>query len=220
MTITPTTPAPAEPDLRGFLLAHAGFRTEYGRLAGAARAVRDAGHAALIEDQLQMVSKHLEHHHGDEDAWMWPLLRSRRPGAVAALDALEEQHEHIDPLLHQVGDDGRALPDRAGAMDELHRLLNDHLDHEERDAVPLLRAVVLPDEFKAAADRSLAAVPKRQIPTLFGWMASCGSPEQVASVLTTFPLPVRLLFRLVWWPAYRRRFTSLYGGELRRHADR
>jgi hypothetical protein len=217
MTITPTH---TEPDLRGFLLAHAGFRTEYGRLAGAARAVRDAGHAVLIEDQLQLVTKHLEHHHGDEDAWMWPLLRSRQPNAVAALDALEEQHEHIDPLLHEISDTGRALPDRADAMDRLHRLLNDHLDNEERDAVPILRAVVLPDEFKAAADRAFAAVPKGQIPTLFGWMASCGSTQQVASVLTTFPLPVRLLFRLAWWPAYRRRYNRLYGSILRRHADR
>jgi hypothetical protein len=217
MTITSTH---TEPDLRGFLLAHAGFRTEYGRLAVAAAAVRDAGHAALIEDQLRMVTDHLEHHHGDEDAWMWPLLRSRQPSAVAALDALEEQHEHLDPLLRQVRDANRGMPDRVEAMWQLHRLLNIHLDQEERDAVPILRAVVLPDEFKAAADRALASVPKREIPVLFGWMASCGTPEQVASVLTTFPLPVRLLFRLVWWPAYRRRYNSLYGSDLRRHAGR
>lgn len=217
MTITSTH---TEPDLRGFLLAHAGFRTEYGRLAVTARAVRDAGHAALIEDQLRMITDHLEHHHGDEDAWMWPLLRSRQPSAVAALDALEEQHEHIDPLLHQIRDTTRGMPDRIDAMEQLHRLLNTHLDNEERDAVPILRAVVLPDEFKAAADRALASVPKREIPALFGWMASCGTPEQVGSVLTTFPLPVRLLFRLVWWPAYRRRYNSLYGSDLRRHADR
>jgi hypothetical protein len=217
MTIEQTR---TEPDLRGFLLAHAGFRTEYGRLAGAAGATRDAAHAQLIEDQIELVSSHLKHHHGDEDAWMWPLLRSRRPGAVAALDALEEQHERIDPLLHAVTDTSRPLADRAAPMRELHQLLNEHLNNEERDAVPILRAVVLPDEFAAAADRAMAGVPKKQLPTLFGWLASCGEPAQVASVLTTFPWPVRLLFKGLWWPAYRRRYKALYGTEVRRYADR
>ncbi len=213
-------PAPAEPDLRGFLIAHAGFRTEFGRLAGAAAAVRDAAHAALIEDQIQLVSAHLEHHHGDEDAWMWPLLRSRIPNALPVLDSLEEQHEHIDPLLHAVGDRSRPLAERAEHMRRLHQLLGDHLDQEERDAVPLIRAAITPDEFAEAADRATKSTPKKQVPTMFGWLASCADPAQVAGVLEPIPWPVRMLFRLVWWPAYRRRYQALYGVELRRHADR
>ncbi len=55
MTTETETARTAEPDLRGFLIAHAGFRTEFGRLADAAEAVRDPAHVELIENQIQLV---------------------------------------------------------------------------------------------------------------------------------------------------------------------
>jgi hypothetical protein len=54
-TLTPS----AGPDLRGFLMAHRGFRAEFGRLAGAARQVRDAKHEALVESQIDLVMHRL-----------------------------------------------------------------------------------------------------------------------------------------------------------------
>jgi hypothetical protein len=210
----------AEPDLRGFLIAHAGFRTEYGRLADAAEAVRDDDYAALIEDQITLVGTHLEHHHGDEDAWMWPLLRSRIPQALPVLDALEEQHEQLDPLLHAIGDRGQSLKDRALSMRLAHQLLNEHLDQEERDAVPLMRTAIRPDEFAEAAARVTKLTPRKELPTVFCWLGSCADPAQVAGAIEPFPWPVRFLFREVWWPTYRRRYFALYGVELRRHPDR
>lgn len=210
----------AEPDLRGFLLSHSAFRAEFGRLAIAARRIRDLEHERLVEDQIELVTTHLEHHHHDEDAWMWPLLRRRSPQAVAVLDALEEQHELIDPLLRTVADRGRPLAERAEVMVRLHGLLNDHLDQEERDAVPLVRSVILPEEFAAAAKRATASVSRGRVPVFFGWLASCGDPAQVHAILGTFAWPVRFLFHRLWWPAYRRRYQSLYGCPLRRYAAR
>ena len=40
-------------ELSGFLSMHQGFRAEFGRLAVACRAPRDAAHAALLEEQLR-----------------------------------------------------------------------------------------------------------------------------------------------------------------------
>jgi hypothetical protein len=50
----------------------------------------------LIEDQVDLTLSYLEHHHQEEDDWVWPVLRSRAPESAGSLAALEEQHEQID----------------------------------------------------------------------------------------------------------------------------
>jgi hypothetical protein len=212
--------AVTEPDLSAFLLAHAGFRVEFGRLADAIAVPRDDRHAALIEDQVDFALSYLHHHHADEDAWVWPLLRARAPGSLPLLDALERQHEQIDPVLAVAGDRSRPAAERAEALRHLHEALGRHLDDEERDAVPLIRSCIGADEWQAHGLDVVRAYERRRLPLLFGWASAAGSPEMVGRALEDFPPPVRLLFRLRWWPAYRRRHLELYGTPLRRHPDR
>jgi iron-sulfur cluster repair protein YtfE (RIC family) len=214
------TSAVTEPDLSGFLLVHAGFRVEFGRLADAIGTARDDRHTALIEDQIEFVLSYLHHHHADEDDWVWPLLRSRAPGSVPLLDALEEQHEQIDPDLAVAGDRSRPLAERAEALRRLHTALRRHLDDEERDAVPLMRSHISPGEWETHGLEVVRSYDRKRVPTLFGWASGAGSPEMVRRALKDFPPPIRLLFRLHWWPAYRRRHLRLYGTPLRRHPDR
>jgi hypothetical protein len=214
------TATAAEPDLSAFLLSHAGFRVEFGRLAEVIGAARDARHAALIEDQIDFLLSYLRHHHADEDAWAWPLLRARAPGSVPLLDALEKQHERIDPLLVIAAD--RSLPtvERVQALRRLHDELGHHLDDEERAAVPLIRSCVGAGEWEAHGRGVVRAYQRRRVPLLFGWACGAGSPDLVRRALGDFPMSVRLLFRLRWWPAYRRRHLRLYGTALRPHSDR
>ncbi|HEY0538841.1 MAG TPA: hemerythrin domain-containing protein [Actinoallomurus sp.] len=217
MNDTRTVP---EPDLSAFLLGHAGLRVEFRRLAEAIGASRDDRHAALIEDQLQFVLSYLHHHHSDEDDWVWPLLRSRAPRSVPLLDALEEQHDQIDPEVALAGDRSRPDAERAEALLHLHTALGHHLDAEERDAVPLIRSCVTAEEWESHGMEVVRRYDRKRVPTLFGWACGAGSPDMVRRALSGFPAPIRLLFRLRWWPAYRRRHRRLYGTPLRRHADR
>ncbi|MBF8194475.1 hemerythrin domain-containing protein [Nonomuraea sp. K274] len=216
----PKTRALAEPDLSAFLLAHAGFRVEFGRLAQTLTAPRDDRHAALIEDQVEFVLSYLHHHHTDEDTWGWPLLRTRAPASAAVLAALERQHEQIDPDLAVAGDRSQPSARRAEALHRLHTALGRHLDDEERDAVPLIRAHLTAAEWQAHGMDVIRGYDRKRVPLLFGWACAAGSPELVRQALTDFPAPIRLLFRLRWWPAYRRRHTRLYGTPPRRRPDR
>jgi hypothetical protein len=139
---------------------------------------------------------------------------------VPLLDALAEQHQQIDPDLAVVGDRSRPLAERAQALRRLHTALGRHLDDEERDAVPLIRSCVTRGEWETHGQEVVRGYGRRRVPTLFGWACGAGTPEMVCRTLKEFPAPVRLLFRLRWWPAYRRRHLRLYGTPLRRHADR
>ena len=199
------------PDLSGFLLAHRGFRAEFGRLAAAARQVRDAGHAALLDDQIELVMRLLHHHHTAEDTGIWPRIVSRAPEAKAALDRLAAQHEDMDPLFTAVTDRSRSVADRAADLARLHEVLNDHLDEEEREGVPLIQAHYTVAEWDADGERVQASLDRQRLPLIFGWLASAATPEQRAAALATVPAVPRLLFRLAWWPSYRRRFARMYG---------
>ena len=206
MSKTSTT----EPDLTGFLLAHAAMRQEFGLLAEVATQPLDAKRAALFEDQVALVLDVLHHHHTAEDDTIWPALREREPAARAGLDELEADHEAIDPLISAAGDRDLPLAERAGVLRDLHERLNAHLDREEAHAVPLIRKHVTVAEWEALAKRA-AKETGRNIPKVYGWYASAVDGERVKEALRTVPPPVRVLFRLFWQPAYNRRARRLYG---------
>ena len=133
---TPTT-APTI-DLSGFLIAHAGMRQEFGLLARVAAQPLDPARAALAEEQIAMVLEVLHHHHTAEDDTIWPMLVTRVPSAAADLDALEADHQRLDPLIAAAGDTTRPLAQRAPVLAALHEQINAHLDREEATAVPLI----------------------------------------------------------------------------------
>jgi iron-sulfur cluster repair protein YtfE (RIC family) len=203
----------AQPDLTGFLLAHAAMRQEFGLLADVAAQPLDAERAALFEDQVAMVLDNLHHHHTAEDDTIWPWLRERQPAAREGLDELEADHDAIDPLIRAAGD--RTVPpaERAATLRDLHERLNAHLDREEALAVPLIRQHVTVAEWEALAKRA-AKETGRNIPRVYGWYASAVDEERVTAALRTVPVPVRVLFRLFWRPAYNRRARRLYGANL------
>lgn len=208
------------PHLSGFLLAHSAFRAEFGLLARVVASPRDAAHAALIEDQIDFLLGYLHHHHTDEDVWLWPLLRARAPHAEPVLDALEQQHQDIDPQVAVAADRGRPAAERARALRRLDEMINRHLDDEERIAVPLVLEHITAAEWNAQGEEVVRSYDRERVPTLFGWTCAHGDPAMVRLSMPSYPLPVRVLFRLVWWPRYRRRHELLYGAPLRRRADR
>lgn len=220
MSTASETDRHVEPDLTAFLMAHGGFRTEFGLLAEVVERPRDEAHRALIEDQIAFVVSYLHHHHHEEDTFLWPLIVSRAPQTAALLDVLTEQHEEIDPHVTAAADRTRPAAERAAAMRRLHDALGRHLDDEERIAVPLIRTHITAAEWNAHGEEVIRSFGRTSIPRLFGWLCAASDPAAVRRSARQHPLPVRLLFRFVWWPKYRRRHTALYGPGLRRSPDR
>ena len=198
-------------DLTGFRLMHAGFRAEFGRLAQACGHPRDDAHELLLSEQLTLVLDMLHTHHRHEDTVLWPKLVARAPGSAPVLAELEAEHEVLDRLVAAAGDHQVPLAERAGTLRQLHTVVNDHLDHEERIAVPLMLAHLTPDDIEADKRQAAADFGRRRTPVIVGWLASSAEPALLASSQAELPVVVRLLFRLFWWPSYRRRFCALYG---------
>ncbi|MEV4460476.1 hemerythrin domain-containing protein [Microbispora sp. NPDC049633] len=197
--------------LTGFLMMHAGFRAEFGRLAEACANPRDDAHEELLEEQLALVLDMLHAHHSHEDAHLWPTLTGRAPEAADALAELESEHAVLDPLVAAASDRGVPLAGRAPTLRRLHELVNEHLDHEERTAVPLMLRHLTLDDVEADKRRAMDDFGRRRVPLVFGWLASSADAGLLARSYADLPVVARLLFRLFWWPAYRRRFSRLYG---------
>ncbi|MEV7012287.1 hemerythrin domain-containing protein [Streptosporangium sp. NPDC051022] len=197
--------------LTGFLMMHAGFRAEFGRLAEACGDPRDDAHEELLEEQLTLVLDMLHAHHSHEDDGLWPTLVGRAPEAADALAELESEHSVLDPLIAAASDRGVPLAERAPALWRLHEFVNEHLDHEERIAVPLMLRHLTLDDVEADKRQAMDDFGRRRVPVIFGWLASSADADLLAASYADLPVVARLMFRLFWWPAYRRRFTRLYG---------
>ncbi|MFI9596342.1 hemerythrin domain-containing protein [Nonomuraea sp. NPDC052265] len=196
--------------LTGFLMMHAGFRAEFGRLAEACGDPRDDAHEELLEEQLALVLDMLHAHHSHEDATLWPKLAGRAPEAAPALAELESEHSLLDPLVEAAADRGTPLAERAPTLRRLHELVNEHLDHEERTAVPLMLRHLTPDDVEADRRQAMDDFGRRRVPVILGWLASSADAGLLAASYADLPVVARLMFRLFWWPAYRRRFARLY----------
>ena len=94
-------------DLTIMLAAHDAFRRDLTRLARAAAAadLSDPARRQSVAAGWELFKRELHLHHTAEDELIWPVLRPRlahSEHALSVLDAMEEEHERIDPLLAAV----------------------------------------------------------------------------------------------------------------------
>jgi hypothetical protein len=133
---------------------------------------------------------------------------SRRPAELALLQAMQDEHARIDPLLAAV--EG-AFADRDGGhkrlgdtVDALAGELYGHLGHEERDVLPLIDQCLTQAEWQAFGNDQRRRTGIRSGAQLFPWMLDEASPEQIKAVLAGLPPPLRVVYRRIWQPRYAR----------------
>ncbi len=138
-------------DLVVMYAVHHAFRRDLAAFARAVPAtpVEDRGTWRALAHRWTRFAEVLHHHHTGEDSGLWPLLLERvSPADRATLEAMEAEHEQIDPLLEAcavgfarmaaggTADERAALAVRtAAARDDLGR----HLEHEETEALALVQ---------------------------------------------------------------------------------
>ncbi|MFA1538346.1 hemerythrin domain-containing protein [Actinomadura monticuli] len=208
----------ATPDMTMMLVTHNAFRRDLGHLTDAAERL-DAGDAGDLGRREAVglgwatLKAMLISHHEGEDRYMWPRMRAGLHGRaddLAVLDAMEAEHDRIDPLVAAVddalarsGENGTRL---AAAAGEFRAELDRHLKHEEEEALPLVAVAMSPRAWdRCLADmrgNGLAAL--RSAPEFFPWLLGEASAADRAAVLRRVPPPVRLLFQKVWLPRYTR----------------
>lgn len=96
-------------------------------------------------------------HHAKEDEYLFPALRRRSPEAAAVLDRLQIEHrngpEILRSLRRQLAAPASAPGEFAGNLRIFAESLKSHIRTEEKDAMPLAREVLLPEDW-AVIDRA------------------------------------------------------------------
>jgi hypothetical protein len=208
-----------EADLTIMYAAHDAFRRDLGSLAKATSAnLSDPAKRQSVAAGWDVFKRQLHLHHTAEDDLIWPTLRTRfahSENALSVLDAMEAEHQQIDPLLAAVDDalarrdaDGPASDDWPGVdrlsdvVDVLATSLTGHLTHEERDGLPLIGAGLTGAQWRDVGRRIARKNGLSNGSEMFAWMLSGAEPDRARETIAQLPPPVRLLYRARWKPRY------------------
>ena len=156
-------PGPA--DLMPMYLMHHAFRRDLTAfaVAVAGTSVADRSSWRALARRWGQFARVLHLHHAGEDEILWPLLlekvdRAGDPGGRATMEAMEAEHEEIDPLLSgcaeglnllAAGGDADTRAALIVRMTATRERLGHHLGHEESDAMALVQRHLAPAEWDA-----------------------------------------------------------------------
>lgn len=157
----------------------------------------------------EVFKRQLKLHHESEDRDLWPLVRTYLPARDqenALLNEMEAEHERIEPLIAAVdtalrNSDSAWLTEAAVAF---RRELLAHLEHEERDAVPLLDSVLTSQDWKAFGRAQRKATGFKGAQEFFPYILDAADPDRAAQVSKRLPPPLRFLLGRSWQPRYAR----------------
>jgi Hemerythrin HHE cation binding domain len=217
-------------DLTLMLAAHQAFRRDLARLVRAAAAadLADPAKRQSVAAGWELFKRELHLHHTAEDELIWPALRPRlahSESALSVLDAMEEEHERINPLLAAVdaafaqragtpggtaggipgaGDDWPGEDRLADVIEVLASTLTGHLAHEERDGLPLIGVALTAAEWRGVGFRIARKNGLSNGGEMFAWMLDGAGSEDAAATMGQLPPPLRLLYRAVWKPRFNK----------------
>jgi iron-sulfur cluster repair protein YtfE (RIC family) len=156
-----TAAADGPVDMALMYVMHHAFRRDLTAFAAAAEAtpVTDRTAWRALAERWAIFASALHHHHSIEDEGVWPYLLERvAEEDRQVLEAMEAEHEGIDPLLESCGAGFARLAEHAdedaraalavrlvAAREDLGR----HLRHEETEAIPLIQAHFTAESWKA-----------------------------------------------------------------------
>ena len=208
------TAAPAGPaDMTMMYVMHHAFRRDLDRFAEAVAAtpVEDRATWAALAARWDRFFTILHHHHTVEDRYIWPFLMERADADECdTLQAMEEEHEHIDPLLSSVAEGFAALSGdrlpvdaedlRAGLRVRVaatRDTLGRHLEHEETQAIVILqRHSTTADWHRIEKDEIGKKKPAVPMPFMVGWCAEGIPSQQRDAIFATAGRPFQVLWVL------------------------
>jgi len=195
--------APAEV---GFMRAmHAAMRRDLSRLRDAVREIDDSAETPpTVLAGWDAFRAELDNHHQAEDDDLWPALRQELsdPGELAAVDAMVEEHQHIEPALANVDAALRGGGELTAPVETLSTVVLDHLAHEEREVLPLIEQHMTRAQWRAFLVTERGKRPPRERPEFLAWVLDDAGEQDAAAVLSELPPPARLVYRWVLRPRY------------------
>lgn len=198
------------PDVTMMFVVHNAFRRDLARMQAAAARAEDPAERNALRAGWATFNTYLTVHHTAEDEMLWPPMQARlgdRPDEANLLVEMADEHSRLDPVLREInGSLAQGSPSRLVALfGELAVALTEHLEHEEAAALPVVREILTRREWEAFGDDQRRRIGLKGAGRFFPWLLDDTTPDTRDAVLGIVPPPLRLVYRLLWEPRYRRR---------------
>lgn len=204
--------SPLERDLGGQTPDLSTYRMIHRLLRDGARRLADGVTELDLADRRQIkafarywhgYAGEVKHHHTVEDVIMFPALAERVPGGAVALTAIDGDHHHLDVLIvhidREIGrvERGRSVSRLHALLHELADHMDEHLDVEDRDLLPLFELHFDGDEYAAMEARihEEVSLGKQALFTVPFVMAGA-TPEEGSTILEQAPSALRMVYRM------------------------
>ncbi|WP_327146863.1 hemerythrin domain-containing protein [Nocardia sp. NBC_01327] len=183
------------------LLAHRAMVNDLPRIAGAASRLAESpntARAAALSGYIDRVHTLIVHHHGGEDGFLWPRLRSL--GAdESAIVLLTGEHEELDKFLadwsrvaRELGTDGGVAAELARITTDVHARIVAHTEDEESELLARLAPVLDDAVWKGFETHMRKTAPLWTLRFMPAWLLSVAAPDELGGVPA---LPIARLFR-------------------------
>lgn len=207
--------APGGPvDMTMMYLMHHAFRRDLRKFADAVAAtpLEEVATWQALAERWDRFFAILHHHHSGEDAAIWPYLMERAtPEERATLEAMEEEHSHIDPLLTSCREglavlagppEGIDLADVRNAlrvrMAATRDALSHHLRHEESEAMVILQRYMTQEDWEAIEREQFSTKEHpAKIPFMVCWLAEEMPDAEREQVFAEAGRPMKVLWLLL-----------------------
>ena len=204
------------------VVIHRLFRRLFADAPGLVRDV-DPGDTARVKylaKHLHGITALLHVHHRTEDEYFWDRMTERAPSCGLHVALMRRQHGAVSDRLDVVDGlvsrwarrpDGATAARLAAELDEVDRLLVEHLADEERDAFPVLDAILSDAEWDDIHRHAQRHKPPLPIFVLLGLMIdSVPASERDEWFATQLPAPIRVAYRIVGRKQYERARNRLF----------
>lgn len=180
----------------------------------------DTARVKYLAKHLHGITALLHVHHRTEDEYFWDRMTERAPSCGLHVALMRRQHSAVSDRLDVVDGlvdrwvrqpDGATAARLAAELDEVDRLLVEHLADEERDAFPVLDAILSDEEWDDIHRHAQRHKPPLPIFVLLGLMIDSVPPsERDEWFATQLPAPIRVAYRIVGRKQYERAVQRLF----------
>jgi len=204
----------------GNTVLHSALRRDFARAARMLGGRPDAKHRRALAAHLQWMLQVLHHHHTVQDTAIWPAVLRRRPDLSGLVDEFEAGRDALAEAARNLRDatltwsyDGsnRRREELVDALTRLVEVLDQHLEHEEDEAMPVACSVLTEADWNSIEVSIAAGTPtiRDRARTMY-WMLDGLDARREKVILGQVPTPTVWLVRAVYFGKERARTAALW----------